>query len=183
MNGKKAASTSGARGRSSSWTRRRAMPSTGRWWTPRAEHQRLRCSCPVARPWWRSSTTKHPRLAARYLVFLAREDNMRAALPRHANIPAATTLVKTGVDYPHDSERVRAALAACARQMPNVPAEAYRFQGWRYQRAALNSLTTRASARSSPASSTWTPHLPSCAATWTSPSRPRAGSAPPCTAE
>lgn len=89
--------------------------------------------------------TKHPRLAARYLVFLAREDNMRAALARHANIPAATTLVKTGVDYPHDSERVRAALAAFTRQMPNVPAEAYRFQGWRYQRAALNSLTTRIS--------------------------------------
>ena len=50
-----------------------------------------------------------------------------------------------GVDYPNDSERVRAALAAFTRQMPNVPEQAYTFQGWRYQRAALNALTTRIS--------------------------------------
>ncbi len=89
--------------------------------------------------------TKHPQLVARYLAFLAREDNMREALARHANIPAATSLVKSGVDYPNDSERVRAALAAFTRQVPNVPKEAYTFQGWRYQRAALNALTTRIS--------------------------------------
>ena len=59
--------------------------------------------------------------------------------------PAATSLVKSGVDYPNDSERVRAALAAFTRQMPNVPQQAYDFQGWRYQRAALNALTTRIS--------------------------------------
>ncbi|HEY2628091.1 MAG TPA: ABC transporter substrate-binding protein [Usitatibacter sp.] len=89
--------------------------------------------------------TKHPKLVARYLTFLAREDNMRAALARHANIPEAATLVKSGVDYPNDSERVRTALAAFTRQMPNVPPQAYTFQGWRYQRAALNALTTRIS--------------------------------------
>jgi alpha-1,4-digalacturonate transport system substrate-binding protein len=89
--------------------------------------------------------TKHPKLCARFLAFLAREDNMREALARHANIPAATSLVKSGVEYPNDSERVRDALAAFTRQMPNVPAQAYTFQGWRYQRAALNALTTRIS--------------------------------------
>ena len=89
--------------------------------------------------------TKHPRLVARYLAFLAREDNMREALARHANIPAAATIVKTGAQYPNDSERVRAALAAFTRQMPNVPERAYAFQGWRFQRAALNALTTRIS--------------------------------------
>ena len=89
--------------------------------------------------------TKHPELCARYLAFLAREDTMREALARHANIPAATSLVQSGVDFPNDSERVRAALAAFTRQMPNVPPQAYAFQGWRYQRAALNALTTRIS--------------------------------------
>jgi len=89
--------------------------------------------------------TKHPELCARFLAFLAREDNMREALARHANIPAATSLVESGVEYPNDSERVREALAAFTRQMPNVPRQAYVFQGWRYQRAALNSLTTRIS--------------------------------------
>jgi alpha-1,4-digalacturonate transport system substrate-binding protein len=89
--------------------------------------------------------TRHPELCARFLAFLAREDNMREALARHANIPAATSLVKSGVDYPNDSERVRVGLADFTRQMPNVPPQAYAFQGWRYQRAALNALTTRIS--------------------------------------
>ena len=45
------------------------------------------------------------------------------------NIPVATSLVKSGVDYPNDSERVRAALAAFTRQVPNVPIEAYTLPG------------------------------------------------------
>ena len=53
--------------------------------------------------------------------------------------------MKSGVDYPNDSERVRVGLADFTRQMPNVPPQAYAFQGWRYQRAALNALTTRIS--------------------------------------
>ena len=56
---------------------------------------------------------------------------MREALARHANIPAATSLIRSGVEFPNDSERVRDALAAFTRQMPNVPAQAYAFQGWR----------------------------------------------------
>ncbi|HEX7558877.1 MAG TPA: ABC transporter substrate-binding protein, partial [Usitatibacter sp.] len=89
--------------------------------------------------------TRNPRLAAKFLGFLAREDNMREALARHPNIPVATTLVRTGVDYPGASERVRAGLESFTRQVPAIPKAAYAFQGWRYQRAALNSMTTRIS--------------------------------------
>ena len=89
--------------------------------------------------------TKAPKLAARYLAFSAREDNMREQLARGSNIPVGTTLVKTGVAYPNASERVREALASYTRQVPNIPPEAYAFQGWRFQRAAMNAITTRVS--------------------------------------
>lgn len=89
--------------------------------------------------------TRHPELAARFLSFLAREDNMREAIGRHPNVPVAATLVSTGVAYPGASERVREALASFTRQVPKIPKAAYAFQGWRYQRAAMNSITTRIS--------------------------------------
>jgi alpha-1,4-digalacturonate transport system substrate-binding protein len=89
--------------------------------------------------------TREPELAAKFLSFLAREDNMREAIARHPNVPVSTTLVRTGVDYPGTSERVRAAFASFTRQVPKIPREAYVFQGWRYQRAAMNAMTTRIS--------------------------------------
>jgi len=90
--------------------------------------------------------TKAPKLVARYLAFAAREDVMREQIARGANIPIAATLVKTGVTYPNASERVREALASYTRQVPtNIPPAAYAFQGWRFQRAAMNAMTTRIS--------------------------------------
>lgn len=86
-----------------------------------------------------------PRLAAKFLAFLAREDNMRESIGRRLSIPAAATLVRTGVDYPTASEPVRNALASFRRQIPKIAQTAYDFQGWRYQRAAMNSMTTRIS--------------------------------------
>jgi len=89
--------------------------------------------------------TPNPELAARFLAFLAREDNMREALGRRPNVPVATTLIATGLEYPGASERVREALASFTRQVPKIPPAAYAFQGWRYQRAAMNAMTTRIS--------------------------------------
>ena len=89
--------------------------------------------------------TPHPELAAKFLAFLARQDNMRLSLALHPNIPAAATLVRTGVEYPGATERVREALASFTRQVPKISPVAYAFQGWPYQRAAMNSMTTRIS--------------------------------------
>jgi alpha-1,4-digalacturonate transport system substrate-binding protein len=89
--------------------------------------------------------TRNPQLAARFIAFLAREDNMREALARHPNVPVSATLVRTGVEYPEASPRVRQAFATFTRQVPQVSKSAYAFQGWPYQRAALNSMTTRIS--------------------------------------
>jgi alpha-1,4-digalacturonate transport system substrate-binding protein len=89
--------------------------------------------------------TREPALAARYIAFLAREDNMRESIARRPAIPVATKLLATGVDLPGASEPMRAAIATFTRQVPKIPKEAYAFQGWRFQRAALNSMTTRIS--------------------------------------
>lgn len=89
--------------------------------------------------------TKAPKLVARYLAFAAREDVMREQLARGANIPVAASLVKSGVAYPEVSDQVRDALASYTRQVPTIPAAAYAFQGWRFQRAAMNAMTTRIS--------------------------------------
>jgi alpha-1,4-digalacturonate transport system substrate-binding protein len=89
--------------------------------------------------------TKQPKLAAEFLAFLAREDNMRESIARRPAIPVATKLLATGVDLPGASEPMRAAIATFTRQVPKIPKEAYLFQGWRFQRAALNSMTTRIS--------------------------------------
>jgi alpha-1,4-digalacturonate transport system substrate-binding protein len=89
--------------------------------------------------------TREPALAARFMAFLAREDNLREAIARRPAIPVATTLLATGVELPGASEAMKAAIASFTRQVPRIPKEAYAFQGWRFQRAALNSMTTRIS--------------------------------------
>jgi alpha-1,4-digalacturonate transport system substrate-binding protein len=89
--------------------------------------------------------TQEPALAAHFIAFLAREDNMRESIARRPAIPVATKLLATGVDLPGASEPMRAAIATFTRQVPKIPKEAYIFQGWRFQRAALNAMTTRIS--------------------------------------
>lgn len=89
--------------------------------------------------------TRQPKLAADFISFLARESEMRDNIGRTMSIPVAASLVRTGVQYPLASERVRRALAAYVRQVPKIPPAAYAFSSWRYQRAAMNAMTTRIS--------------------------------------
>ena len=56
-------------------------------------------------------------------------DRQLERLARGANIPIASTLVKTGVSYPNASERVREALASYTRQVStNIPPAAFAFR-------------------------------------------------------
>ncbi|MAM09158.1 MAG: sugar ABC transporter substrate-binding protein, partial [Rhizobiaceae bacterium] len=59
--------------------------------------------------------------------------------------PASRSVGDAGVEYPGASERTQEALATFSAQVPKMADAAYRFQGWRYQRAMMNSLTTRIS--------------------------------------
>ena len=43
------------------------------------------------------------------------------------------------------SERTQQSLSTFIAQIPKMSPAAYRFQGWRYQRAMMNAMTTRIS--------------------------------------
>ena len=90
-------------------------------------------------------STKQPELVGRFLNYYAQIDNQRGALQRAANLPTAKTLVESGIDYPTMSPAVNEAMASFIRQIPKMAPAAYRFQGWPFQRAMMNAMTTRIS--------------------------------------
>lgn len=90
-------------------------------------------------------STKQPELVGRFLNYYAQIDNQRGALQRAANLPTAKALVESGMDYPEMSPAVNEAMASFIRQIPKMAPAAYRFQGWPFQRAMMNAMTTRVS--------------------------------------
>lgn len=90
-------------------------------------------------------STKEPELVGRFLNYYAQIDNQRGTLQRAANLPTAKALVESGIDYPEMSPAVNEAMASFIRQIPNMAPAAYRFQGWPFQRAMMNAMTTRIS--------------------------------------
>ncbi|MDN3722212.1 hypothetical protein QW131_30915 [Roseibium salinum] len=54
-------------------------------------------------------------------------------------------MVENGVEYPGVSARTQKALATFSAQVPKMDEAAFNFQGWRFQRAMMNALTTRIS--------------------------------------
>ncbi|WP_196260823.1 ABC transporter substrate-binding protein [Pelagibacterium limicola] len=89
--------------------------------------------------------TRHPEVVGAWIGYLAQPENMREVVSTLVEIPAGRTLVEDGVDYPTASERTQEALATFTNQIPKMAPAAYRFQGWRFQRAMMNALTTRIS--------------------------------------
>lgn len=89
--------------------------------------------------------TDQPELVGEFINYLAQPENLSQVLAAAVEIPAATTLIESGIEYPGASERTQEALATFIAQIPKMAPAAYRFQGWRYQRAMMNALTTRIS--------------------------------------
>ncbi|MCT7376664.1 ABC transporter substrate-binding protein [Chelativorans salis] len=89
--------------------------------------------------------TPHPELVGEYIDYVAQQENYKEIIAAAVEIPAATSLIEEGVDYPTASERTQVALRTFMDQIPKMAPAAYRFQGWRYQRAMMNALTTRIS--------------------------------------
>ena len=86
-----------------------------------------------------------PALVGEFINYLAQPENLSQVLAAAVEIPAAATLIESGIDYPGASERTQEALSTFIAQIPKMAPAAYRFQGWRYQRAMMNALTTRIS--------------------------------------
>lgn len=89
--------------------------------------------------------THQPELVGKFINYIAQADTLTEMFGKAVEIPSSKTLIETGVKYPGASERTQEALATFAAQIPKMAPAAYRFQGWRYQRAMMNALTTRIS--------------------------------------
>lgn len=89
--------------------------------------------------------TQHPELAGKLINHYAKPENLDYYISNEVEIPSAASQIANGVEYPSASQRTSEALATFINQIPKMADAAYRFQGWRYQRAMMNSLTTRIS--------------------------------------
>lgn len=89
--------------------------------------------------------TEEPELVGKFLAYVAQTDNLKEMFATAVEIPSSTSLIDSGIQYPGASERTQEALGTFSAQIPKMAAAAYRFQGWRYQRAMMNALTTRIS--------------------------------------
>ena len=89
--------------------------------------------------------TKEPELVGKFLNFAAQDENLRTMISSAVNIPTAQSMIESGIEYPGVSDKVQNALTTFIGQIPKMAPAAYRFQGWPFQRAMMNSMTTRIS--------------------------------------
>jgi alpha-1,4-digalacturonate transport system substrate-binding protein len=91
------------------------------------------------------TSSKHPEIVGDFINYLAKPENYDSVVAASVEIPAASGSIERGINYEGASERTQEALKTFSAQIPKMADAAYRFQGWRYQRAMMNSLTTRIS--------------------------------------
>ncbi|MEF2072622.1 ABC transporter substrate-binding protein [Consotaella aegiceratis] len=89
--------------------------------------------------------SKHPEVVGKFIDYLSQPEVMSEILENSVQIPAAKSLQDSGLEYSGASERTQQAQATFIAQIPKMADAAYRFQGWRFERAMMNSLTTRIS--------------------------------------
>jgi alpha-1,4-digalacturonate transport system substrate-binding protein len=89
--------------------------------------------------------SKHPAEIAKYLAYLAQPDVMKPMLAKAVQIPAATSLIESGITYEGITPATQEGLATFTAQIPKMAPAAFRFQGWRFQRAMMNAMATRIS--------------------------------------
>ncbi|TPW28305.1 carbohydrate ABC transporter substrate-binding protein [Martelella alba] len=90
-------------------------------------------------------STKHPELVGEFLNFASQDENLREMISAAVNIPTAQSMIQSGIEYPGVSDKVQEGLSTFIAQIPKMSETAYRFQGWPFERAMMNSLTTRIS--------------------------------------
>jgi alpha-1,4-digalacturonate transport system substrate-binding protein len=89
--------------------------------------------------------TKNPELVGKFIDYVAQPKNNAEIIAAAVEIPSSKSLIDGGVTYPGASERTQQSLSTFIAQIPKMAPAAYRFQGWRYQRAMMNAMTTRVS--------------------------------------
>ncbi|WEF25156.1 extracellular solute-binding protein [Paracoccus sp. S3-43] len=89
--------------------------------------------------------TRQPEAVAKFLEFAAQEENLEYYLSTAVYLPTASSLVEKGIDYQGAPASVNEAMALFTQQIPKMAPAAHQFQGWAYQRAMMNAMTTRIS--------------------------------------
>lgn len=89
--------------------------------------------------------TKHPEAVAKLIDYLAREDNYAELISRSLNIPAHAGVAAKGVTYVDASDKANAALNAWGAQVAQILPTAFKYQGYKHNRAMFNITLTRVS--------------------------------------
>jgi len=92
---------------------------------------------PGGAAWVALKTSKAPKEAGMFIDFMAQEANYAEFISKTENIPAHAGLAKKGVQYPTATPAARAALTAFSAGVANLSPVAYRFQGYKYNRAIM----------------------------------------------
>ncbi|MEP3049013.1 MAG: ABC transporter substrate-binding protein [Roseibium sp.] len=89
--------------------------------------------------------TKHPETVAKLIDYLAQEDNYAELTAKSLNIPAHSGVAAKGVDYVDASETANAALNVWGGQVAKILPVAFKYQGYKNNRAMFNITLTRIS--------------------------------------
>lgn len=89
--------------------------------------------------------TANAELAGKLINHFAQPEALDYYISTEVEIPSSASQIANGVEYPTASPRTQEALSTFIAQIPKMDDAAYRFQGWRYQRAMMNAITTRVS--------------------------------------
>jgi alpha-1,4-digalacturonate transport system substrate-binding protein len=98
---------------------------------------------PGGAAWVALKTSKSPKEVAAFLEFMASEPAYAEFTARTNNIPAHAGLAKKGVDYAKADAQSKAALAVFSSGVANLSPLAYKFQGYKYNRAIMLPTVTR----------------------------------------
>ena len=98
---------------------------------------------PGGSAWVALKTSKSPKETAAFLEFMASEPVYAEFSSRTGNIPAHTALAAKGVDYPNAQPAARAALRVFSSGVSSLSPVAYRYQGYKYNRALMLPTVTR----------------------------------------
>ena len=89
------------------------------------------------------NTTQHPEEVAKVISYMASDEVLEQYLARTQSLPAKNSLIDKGVDYGDITPASAAGLQMFTKQLPKITDSAYRFQGYRFQRAMMNAMVQR----------------------------------------
>lgn len=98
---------------------------------------------PGGAAWVALKTSKAPKEAGKFLDFMAQEANYAEFAGKTNNIPAHAGLAKKGVNYPGATPAARAALGVFSSGVANLSPVAYKFQGYKFNRAIMLPTVSR----------------------------------------